>query len=736
MKVNHIFHFIIACCFIPGLTNASAIRGVQYDEDTDAYLSSTAYAGVQPNVALTKKGDRATQSSTIFGGGKGGGAERAIDQIGTLGNDKIFPEVADVSNFRRRVTYTGGLGACAGTNNCNDIGLNGNAIVGDYSCADTTNAYSEMCKEAGGTNGDFEAGNKSCVDGNNACNKSGYWSGHSLIGHKSCSGFQACLKTGFAGHFIAGDNSCIGHQVCYHSAAFYGGKASIGNGSCVGRGACHRVGEKNRAGVIVGDKSCNGVHSCTLVGSNGKVEIVVGIGSCNCDNCCKCLNDGDVVPDDTCNALGDGPEHCCSSASTRSSGFDFSNTRGAPVNGKCTTKRTNVALFTEGGRATQSSTDHGGSASRAIDGNTNGVWKKHSITHTRRSPGTLNPHWEVQLDDLYFISQINVYNRKDCCNNRIENFVLTIYDNGTVSYTSTISDPKESNAVKDLYTFYFTGIKGDKVRIDLPGANRILSLAEVEVLACEVPKALTKSPTKAPTKSPTKVPTKFPTKVPTKFPTKAPTKFPTKAPTKSPTKAPTKFPTKSPTKSPIKVPTTSPTKAGLKIVSGKVYEIRNMYKGKPENESYLRETNKVYGHNKFYTSVGPERHHDGCSLWKLTAHGDDIFTIRNMWTGKTENQSYLRETLQAYGSSGNKFYTSVGPESNGEGCSLWKITAHGDDAFTIRNMYSGNNIPKTKNQSYLRETSKVYGTNKFYTSVGPESNESGCSLWSIKPYPN
>ena len=35
------------------------------------------------------------------------------------------------------------------------------------------------------------------------------------------------------------------------------------------------------------------------------------------------------------------------------------------------------------GVATQSSTDHGGDARRAIDGNTNGDWGRGSITHTQ-----------------------------------------------------------------------------------------------------------------------------------------------------------------------------------------------------------------------------------------------------------------------------------------------------------------------------------------------------------------
>ena len=64
-----------------------------------------------------------------------------------------------------------------------------------------------------------------------------------------------------------------------------------------------------------------------------------------------------------------------------------------------------------GGKATQKSTASGGVASRAIDGNTSGVYTQGSITHTAEN--IENPWWEVDLGGPYPIEAIAIYNRTD-----------------------------------------------------------------------------------------------------------------------------------------------------------------------------------------------------------------------------------------------------------------------------------------------------------------------------------
>ena len=59
--------------------------------------------------------------------------------------------------------------------------------------------------------------------------------------------------------------------------------------------------------------------------------------------------------------------------------------------------------------AYQSSTEEGGVASRAVDGNTNQIYLYGSCTHTVNEP---SPWWMVDLGHHYTISSLRVYNRE------------------------------------------------------------------------------------------------------------------------------------------------------------------------------------------------------------------------------------------------------------------------------------------------------------------------------------
>jgi len=73
--------------------------------------------------------------------------------------------------------------------------------------------------------------------------------------------------------------------------------------------------------------------------------------------------------------------------------------------------------------ATQSSTAHGGSASRAIDGNEKSAWGGGSCTHTSTHT---NPWWQVDLGSSQAISGIRITNRGDCCGQRLNGFSVLI----------------------------------------------------------------------------------------------------------------------------------------------------------------------------------------------------------------------------------------------------------------------------------------------------------------------
>lgn len=62
------------------------------------------------------------------------------------------------------------------------------------------------------------------------------------------------------------------------------------------------------------------------------------------------------------------------------------------------------------GKASQSSTDFGGEAARAIDDNTDGIFTTKSTTHTS---GSDNPWWEVDLGNETQVEEVALWNRTD-----------------------------------------------------------------------------------------------------------------------------------------------------------------------------------------------------------------------------------------------------------------------------------------------------------------------------------
>src|SRR5207248_3086568 len=79
------------------------------------------------------------------------------------------------------------------------------------------------------------------------------------------------------------------------------------------------------------------------------------------------------------------------------------------------------------GRATQSSTAHGGVAARGIDGNTSGNHGDGGQTHTQE--GTDDPWWQVDLGREVPIEKIVVYNRTDgALGSRLNNFTVRLLD--------------------------------------------------------------------------------------------------------------------------------------------------------------------------------------------------------------------------------------------------------------------------------------------------------------------
>jgi Bacterial Ig-like domain/F5/8 type C domain len=153
-----------------------------------------------------------------------------------------------------------------------------------------------------------------------------------------------------------------------------------------------------------------------------------------------------------------------------------------------TAPRVNLALNKP---ATQSTTlpvpgsVDGNFAFRAVDGNTNGNYNQADGTHTTNE---YRPWWQVDLGAVQAIQDIQVWNRTDCCTDRLSNYWLLVSDTPFVSgdldavrnqagvsayYIAPTSPPMQNFRVNRT---------GRYVRVQLGGQN-YLSLAEVQVWA-------------------------------------------------------------------------------------------------------------------------------------------------------------------------------------------------------------------------------------------------------------
>lgn len=137
------------------------------------------------------------------------------------------------------------------------------------------------------------------------------------------------------------------------------------------------------------------------------------------------------------------------------------------------------------GKATSQSSTYNGSPSQlAVDGNTNGNYYGGSVTHT--GPDA-QAWWQVDLGSNSAIDQVKVWNRTDCCPERLSGFYVFVSD---VPFTST--DPNATQEQPGVSTYFVAGQAGSPslidiarsgryVRVQLSGTN-FLTLAEVEVI--------------------------------------------------------------------------------------------------------------------------------------------------------------------------------------------------------------------------------------------------------------
>jgi hypothetical protein len=141
--------------------------------------------------------------------------------------------------------------------------------------------------------------------------------------------------------------------------------------------------------------------------------------------------------------------------------------------------QTNVALS---GSASQSSTGFSGFASLAIDGNTGGNFYGGTVTHTNLEAA---PWWQVVLAADAPVVDVIVWNRTDCCAERLSDYTVTLWLDGAQVASAFFAGQSPVSQ-----SFSFGGQLADTVRVQLRGSD-YLSLAEVQVFTPAIPEPQT-----------------------------------------------------------------------------------------------------------------------------------------------------------------------------------------------------------------------------------------------------
>ncbi|MFV0258243.1 MAG: discoidin domain-containing protein, partial [Acidimicrobiales bacterium] len=145
----------------------------------------------------------------------------------------------------------------------------------------------------------------------------------------------------------------------------------------------------------------------------------------------------------------------------------------------------NPQVTSTGRPAEQSSVYPGSAASLAVDGNIDGIWANGSVAHTNISA---QPWWQVDLGSVQPIESVRLWNRTDCCGERLNHVNVFVADqpfptDATVASLSANPTVARYDLGPDALgnkTTVPVNVAGRYVRVMLD-ATQYLGLAEVEV---------------------------------------------------------------------------------------------------------------------------------------------------------------------------------------------------------------------------------------------------------------
>ncbi|WP_052594061.1 alpha-L-fucosidase [Luteipulveratus mongoliensis] len=143
----------------------------------------------------------------------------------------------------------------------------------------------------------------------------------------------------------------------------------------------------------------------------------------------------------------------------------------------------NLAL---GKAASQASTAYDAPAGRAVDGNTNGSFGSGSVTHTAEPSS--QAWWQVDLGASRSLTETSIWNRTDCCADRLAKYWILSSDNPITANsleearaTPGVTAVRQEATAGRPTTVPLKGVKGRYVRIQLESTTNPLALAEVQI---------------------------------------------------------------------------------------------------------------------------------------------------------------------------------------------------------------------------------------------------------------
>lgn len=143
-----------------------------------------------------------------------------------------------------------------------------------------------------------------------------------------------------------------------------------------------------------------------------------------------------------------------------------------------------------GKETAQSTTAEGGTSARAVDGNSDGNFAHSSCTHTDGS-NEQAPWWRVDLGSAAAIDSVTVFNRVDCCGDRLaaeghEFEVRVGNDKSNFVSNAKCGDLHTIAGSATSLTVPCNKQSGRYVFIDIPQGKRVLTLCEVKVNGAHV----------------------------------------------------------------------------------------------------------------------------------------------------------------------------------------------------------------------------------------------------------